>query len=117
MTVLSIILQVLLGLGFLMFGYQKFVSEDMKQGFHYFGYGDGFRVFTGLVEIIAAIIIITGIWVKPLATIGGIIIVVTMIGAVLTHVKIKDEVKNMSMPIVLLILGTGVVFINWTALF
>lgn len=110
--VLSIILQVLLGLGFLMFGYQKFISEDMKQGFHYFGYGDGFRIFTGLFEVAAGIIIIVGIWVPILALVGGIMVVVTMIGAIGTHVKIKDTVKNMMMPIVLLVLGIVVVTIQ-----
>jgi len=113
----SIILQVILGLGFLMFGYQKFISEDMKKGFEYFGYGDNFRVFTGLFEILTAIVIVVGIWVGPLATIGGIMIVVTMIGAILTHVKIKDQVKNMLMPFTLLVLGIIVVGMNWTALF
>jgi|SRR5699024_4497175 len=115
--VVSIILQVLLGLGFLMFGFQKFTSEDMKKGFDYFGYGDGFRVFTGFVEMSAAIIIIVGIWVKPLAVVGGIIIAVTMIGALLTHVKIKDQAKNMVMPFVLLLLGLTVGIINWFYVF
>ncbi len=117
MLILSIILQVLLGLGFLMFGYQKFTSDDMKQGFHYFGYGDGFRVFTGLFEVVAGIIVLVGIWVSSLATVGGIMIVVTMIGAILTHIKMKDSVKNMSMPIILFVLGGVVTIINWNALF
>lgn len=115
--VLSIILQVLLGLGFLMFGYQKFTSEDMKQGFEYFGYGQGFRIFTGFFEMLSAIVIIAGIWIEPLAAIGGIMIVVIMIGAIITHVKIKDKVKNMSMPFILLVLGVVVVIMNWSILF
>lgn len=115
--IVSIILQVLLGIGFLMFGYQKFVSEDMKQGFHYFGYGDSFRIFTGIFEVLAGVIVLIGIWVKPLATIGGLMIVVTMGGAILTHIKIKDEFKNMLMPIILFILGLIVVFLNWSNLF
>jgi|SRR5690625_2388987 len=115
--IVTIILQVLLGLGFLMFGYQKFTSEDMKKGFEYFGYGDSFRLFTGFVEILSAIIIIVGIWVKPLATIGGIMIVATMIGAIITHVKIKDQVKNMAMPFTLFLLGAVVAIMNWSALF
>lgn len=84
-----------------MFGYQKFTSEDMKQGFEYFGYGQGFRIFTGFLEILSAIVIIAGIWIEPLAAIGGIMIVIVMIGAIMTHVKIKDKVKNMSMPFIL----------------
>lgn len=115
--VFSIILQVILGVGFIFFGYQKFVSEDMKNGFEYFGYSDGFRIFTGTVEIIGAIILIIGIWVKFLAFIGGLLLVATMIGAILTHIKIKDEVKNMMMPIILLILNAIIVSLNWSAIF
>src|SRR5690625_5369939 len=79
--IITIIIQALLGLGFLMFGYQKFTSEDMKKGFEYFGYGNSFRIFTGSFEMLSAVVIIIGIWVKPLATIGGLMIVATMIGA------------------------------------
>jgi|SRR5690625_3411733 len=114
---ISIILQVLLGIGFIMFGYQKFVSEDMKQGFYHFGYNDAFRIFTGSFEIASAIVVLVGIWVKPLATIGGLMIVATMTGAILTHIKIKDEFKNMLMPIILFVLGVIVVILNWGQLF
>lgn len=117
MTIVSIILQVLLGLGFFMFGYQKFVSDEMKQGFEHFGYSDGFRIFTALFEIVAAIVIIIGIWVKPLAVVGGIMIVVTMVGAVLTHMKIKDGLKGYMMPVILLVLGAVVTSVNWSHLF
>ncbi|MBD8006424.1 DoxX family protein [Bacillus norwichensis] len=117
MPILSIVLQVLLGLGFLMFGFQKFTSEQMKKGFEYFGYSDGFRVFTGFFELASAVIVIVGIWIGSLATIGGIMIVITMFGAIITHIKIKDAVKNMMMPIILLILGAVVVIINWSSLF
>ncbi len=115
--VLSIILQVLLGIGFIMFGYQKFVSEEMKQGFVHFGYSDGFRIFTALFEIVAGLLMFVGIWVKPLATIAGLMVIATMIGAVLTHLKVKDEFKSMLMPLILLILGLIVTGQNWTYLF
>ena len=52
MTVLSIILQVILGLGFLMFGFMKFGSKQMVEGFKHYGYPGWFRVFTGIVELI-----------------------------------------------------------------
>ncbi|MGG7621275.1 DoxX family protein [Robertmurraya sp. GLU-23] len=113
MTVLSIILQVLLGLGFLMFGFMKLGSKQMVEGFKHFGYPGWFRVFTGLVELISAALVIAGIWNETLAAWGGLFIVGTMIGAILTHIKIKDTVKNMMMPIVLLILGLIVLLINF----
>ncbi|HIV74233.1 MAG TPA: DoxX family protein [Candidatus Pseudogracilibacillus intestinigallinarum] len=113
--VISIVIQVLLGVGFIMFGYQKFVSPDMKEGFKYFGYGDSFRIFTGAFEIIGAIFLLVGIWMGNLALIGAIMLVLAMVGAVFTHIKIKDTVKNMMMPIVLLLLSLIVVVMNVSA--
>jgi uncharacterized membrane protein YphA (DoxX/SURF4 family) len=113
MGVLSIIFQVLLGLGFLMFGSMKFGSKQMVEGFKHYGYPGWFRVFTGLVELISAALVIAGIWNETLAAWGGLFIVGTMIGAILTHIKIKDTVKNLMMPIVLLILGLIVLLINF----
>jgi putative oxidoreductase len=112
MTVLSIILQGILGLGFLMFGFMKFGSKQMVEGFKHYGYPGWFRIFTGLVELISAALVIAGIWNETLAAWGGVFIVGTMIGAILTHIKINDTFKNMMMPIILLILGLIVLLIN-----
>ena len=116
MGVLSIILQVILGLGFLMFGFMKFGSKKMVEGFKYFGYPGWFRVFTGLVELLSAILVIAGIWNDTLAAWGGLLILVTMIGAIFTHIKMKDTAKEMMMPIILLILGLVVFLINFGSL-
>jgi putative oxidoreductase len=116
MSVLSIILQVILGLGFLMFGLMKFGSKQMVEGFKHYGYPGWFRVFTGLVELISAALVIAGIWNATFAAWGGLFIVGTMIGAIFTHIKIKDTVKNMMMPIILLILGLVVLVINFGSL-
>lgn len=112
MSILSIVLQVILGIGFLMFGFSKFGSKKMVEGFKYFGYPSWFRVFTGLVEVISAALVIWGIWDKTFAAWGGAIIVVVMLGAIMTHIKIKDTIKGMMMPIILLVLGAVVLLIN-----
>lgn len=117
MSILSIVLQVILGLGFLMFGLMKFGSKQMVEGFKGYGYPGAFRVFTGLIEVIAAGLVIAGLWIDDLAAWGGLLIVVTMIGAILTHIKIKDPLKQMLMPIILFILGLVVFLINYESLF
>ena len=116
MGILSIILQVILGLGFLMFGFMKFGSKQMVEGFKHYGYPGWFRVFTGLVELISAALVIAGIWNETLAAWGGLFIVGTMVGAIFTHIKIKDTAKEMMMPIILLILGLVVLLINLRSL-
>lgn len=99
-----------------MFGFTKFASKQMVEGFQHYGYPGWFRVFTGLVEVAAAALVIAGIWNETLAALGGLVIVVTMIGAILTHIKIKDISKNMMMPIILLVLALIVLLINWGSL-
>lgn len=117
MAIVSIILQVLLGIGFLNFGLTKFKSPQMVEGFKYFGYPNWFRIFTGAVEIIAAIVILIGIWNSTLAALGAFLIVATMIGAIFTHLKIKDTLKGFMMPIILLILGSTVLILNFPDFF
>ncbi|MDQ0878459.1 putative oxidoreductase [Paenibacillus sp. V4I3] len=113
MNILSIILQVILGLGFLMFGFMKFGSKQMVEGFKHYGYPGWFKVFTGMVEVISGVLVIAGIWNGKLAAWGSLLIIITMIGAIFTHIKIKDNIKQMMMPIFLLILGLVVILINF----
>jgi uncharacterized membrane protein YphA (DoxX/SURF4 family) len=116
MNIISIILQAILGLGFLMFGFMKFGSKQMVEGFKHYGYPGWFRTFTGMVEVISGILVIVGIWNGTLAAWGSLIIVITMIGAIFTHLKINDNVKQMMMPIFLLVLGLVVLLINFETL-
>ncbi|SFE06763.1 DoxX-like family protein [Paenibacillus catalpae] len=116
MHILSVVLQVILGLGFLMFGFMKFGSKQMVEGFNHYGYSSWFRVFTGIVEVVSSILVIAGIWNESLAAWGSVIILITMIGAIMTHIKINDNVKQMSMPIMLFIMGLVVFLINYDAL-
>lgn len=94
----------------------KFGSKQMVDEFRRYGYPGGFRIFTGLAEVIAAVFVISGIWNDKLAAWGGLFIVATMVGAIFTHIKVKDPVNKMMMPIVLLILGLIVLLINFGSL-
>lgn len=111
---ITIILQIILGLFFIMAGSSKFSSEQQIEGFKNYGYSSGFRIFTGTVELLAAVLLIAGIWISTLAAFGALLVVATMIGAILTHIKIKDSLKDMSMPIILLIIGAGVLTLNYS---
>lgn len=116
MNIFSIVLQVILGLGFIMFGMMKFGSKQMVEGFKHYGYPGWFRVFTGLVELVSGGLTIAGIWNETLAAWGSLLIVITMIGAIVTHLKIKDQVRQMMMPIILLLLGLIVFVIHFETL-
>ncbi|WP_411347005.1 DoxX family protein [Paenibacillus sp. WLX2291] len=115
MTIVSIVLQILLGLGFIMFGSMKFGSKQMVDEFQRYGYGSGFRLFTGLVEMIAAVLLLWGIWNGVAAVAGSLLVIGTMLGGILTHIKIKDPGSKLGMPIILLVLGIVVLLLNINA--
>jgi uncharacterized membrane protein YphA (DoxX/SURF4 family) len=117
MHITSIVLQVILGLGFLMFGLMIFGAKQMIQEFQRYGYSKGFRVFTGLIEVIGAVGMIVGIWKPQFAALAGILLAATMIGALFTHIRIKDPVKNMGAAFIFLILSIVVVIMNLNSLF
>ena len=109
---LSIIIQVLLALMFLLAGLPKFTSNQQIEAFKTYGYSQSFRVFTAVVEVATALLLIIGIWNQQSAAIGGFLVFATMIGAIITHIKLKDSIKNMVLPIVLLVLGAFVFLAN-----
>lgn len=62
------------------------------------------------------VLLIVGIWNGTLAAIGSLLVVATMIGAIFTHIKIQDTLKGMMMPIMLLMIGTIVLGLNYSFL-
>jgi DoxX-like family len=75
------------------------------EAFETYGYPQWFRIFTAFVEAVTALLLIIRIWNQQSATIGGLLVFATMIGAISTHIKLNDSFKNMVLPIVLLVLG------------
>lgn len=112
MHILSIVLQIILGIGFLLFGFMKF-GNQMAAEFKRYRLSSGMRIFTGLVEVLSAAIIIIGIWVSPYALVGAILMAITMFVAALVHlVRVKDPVAKAMMPIILFILAVIVIILN-----
>ncbi|WP_284139112.1 MULTISPECIES: DoxX family protein [unclassified Virgibacillus] len=109
---LSVGLQVLLGAGFFMFGYMKFTSPKMVEGFNHFGLPQWFRVITGLFEWVGAIAIIAGIWYTPLVIWAGLWLAIIMFFAMLTHIRAKDPVASLKMPGLLFAFSLLVVILN-----
>ncbi|MFX3673467.1 MAG: DoxX family protein [Paenisporosarcina sp.] len=112
MEIVTWILQGLLGLAFLMAGLGKLTGSKMhREGFDHWRLPQWFRVVTGIVELVAAILLIVGFWVDDLALYGALILAATGIGGVLTHMRVKDGLKE-TMPImVLAILAIILVFL------
>lgn len=85
MTYVSLGLRILLTLAFVGAGGAKLAGvEAMVATFEQIGFGQGFRYFTGVVEVIGAALL----WLPRRQVMGAAILGGTMVGAVLTHLLI-----------------------------
>lgn len=103
------ILSVLLGLAFLGAGGSKLAGvQQQVEVFNHLGYPQWFRQVTGVIEVGAAILLLLGTFVESLsilAPIGAALIVATMIGAVVSHIRASDAPQQMAPAAVLGIIG------------
>ncbi|MBP1990083.1 DoxX family protein [Paenibacillus eucommiae] len=117
MNIVSIVLQVLLGLAFIMGGFGKITGSKMHvEGFKKWGLPQWFRVVTGLVELIAAVGMIVGIWTNSWAAAAALVLAITMFVAILVHVRIKDSLKDTFPAILLFVLSVVVLLLRWSDL-
>lgn len=99
MEILGWVLQGLLAVVFLMVGGMKLAGSKMHiENFIKWKYPQWFRIVTGVVEATAALLLIVGFWQADFVLIGAILLVACGIGGVITHVRVKDGVKD-TMPI------------------
>lgn len=95
MTIFAWVLQGLLAAMFVMAGMGKIFGSQMhKEGFKKWRLPQWFRVVTGLVEVAAVVLLIIGFWQEEFVLYGAGLLVAVGIGGVLTHVRVKDSVKN-----------------------
>jgi len=88
---------------FLMTGWMKLSgNEQMVELFAAIGIGQWFRYLTGLIEVSSAILLL----IPALSGVGAMLLVLTMIGAIVTHLFIVGG--SPALPIGLLI-ATGIV--------
>jgi putative oxidoreductase len=105
------LLQGLLALAYLMFGFMKLSRNEMQvQAFtETYGYSIGFMYVVGSIELLAGIGLLIGFKKPLLAFYSAGVIVIIMAGAMLTHVKSGQGISVAAMPFVLLIVALIVV--------
>jgi putative oxidoreductase len=102
MDILATVLQSLLVLAFLMAGFGKLMGSKMHvEGFKHWRLPQWFRIVTGLVEVVGAAALIIGYWEPSWTAAGALLLGVTAIGGILTHIRVKDSIKD-TFPILLL---------------
>ncbi|MFJ7735362.1 DoxX family protein [Lysinibacillus sp. NPDC097287] len=115
MEVLGGVLQGLLAAAFLMAGLGKIFGAEMhKKNFDHWRLPQWFRVVTGLVETVAAGLLIVGYWQYTALLAGAWLLVATGFGGVFTHIRVKDSFKDTLtiavlgiLAIILLVIATG----------
>ncbi|WP_228027605.1 DoxX family protein [Bacillus fonticola] len=112
MVILTYILQGILALMFLMAGFGKVSGSNMHvEAFKKWRLPQWFRVVTGIVELAGAVLLIVGFWVSTSALAGSLLLAITGIGGILTHIRVKDSFKDTVMILFLAVLSAVVFFL------
>lgn len=97
-------LKVVAGLAFLAAGLAKLTGAEMMVGtFDAIGAGQWFRHVTGLIEVVAAILL----FVPGRQAIGAGLLVCTMVGAILAHILVLGT--DTMLPAVILLAISGLI--------
>ncbi|MDQ0917946.1 DoxX family protein [Paenibacillus sp. V4I5] len=101
------IIQGLLAVAFLMFGFMKLSTIPMQvEAFTVtYGYGLNAMYVVGAIELLAGIGLIIGFWKPRITFFSAGIIVIIMAGAMLTHVRSGQGMSTAALPLIFLILA------------
>ncbi|MGB8000960.1 MAG: DoxX family protein [Anaerobacillus sp.] len=102
MEIATFIIQGVLVVMFVMAGMGKVTGSKMQiEGFERYRLPQWFRIVTGIVELIGAALLIVGYWLSGWAIVGALLLGLTGIGGIITHVRAKDSFKA-TIPIIVL---------------
>lgn len=111
MFIIKIILQLLLIAAFAYFGVLKITGADqMKQSFKKFGYSERFMQITGILEIVAAVCLLLGLFLGWFTNLGGLLIIGLTLGAIYTHIVKENSIKE-AIPAFVMALVTNLVML------
>lgn len=109
--VISVVLQVLLALLFLMSGSRKLKgSQDSINEFVHLGLPRWFRLVAGVVELVAVASLVIGIWSAAWAAIGALLIGAISLGGIIAMLRVKEPFRG---HIVLLVTGLLAIIVLW----
>lgn len=115
MLILSIILQCLLIVVFLMTGLMKLTGNKQQvEAFNHLNLPQWFRVVTGWVQLVGAAGLVIGFWHSGVTSIAGVWLAVTMLGGVITHVRANDPITKAMPAFILAILAIIITIITFS---
>ena len=83
---------------------------NLKDEFHSYGYSTLFFYFIGLLKFLFSLLIFIGIWIPGIVVWGALGMVVLMIGALFSHVKVLDSF-NKSIPALIMLAMASFLFV------
>jgi uncharacterized membrane protein YphA (DoxX/SURF4 family) len=107
LTVASWILQILIGVLFVLIGTGKFGDPSWARSFERWGYPPGFHLVAGVIEIAGGVALL----VPAFASYAAGILMAVMTCAALTHL-VHGEMGRLTAPIVYLVLLAGVAWLR-----
>ena len=113
MSVVTLILSILLALVFAAAGVQKILKRPaMVANAEHLGYAVGSIQVIGGLEVAAGAGLIIGLFWTPLGIAAAVGLVLLMIGAVISHARVKDEVAMLLPAAVLALLSAATVAVQ-----
>ncbi|MBH5319542.1 DoxX family protein [Paenibacillus sp. GSMTC-2017] len=117
MIIVTLILQCLLIIAFLFAGLSKLAGAKMQvESFKHLGLPQWFRVVTGIVALIGVAGLVIGFWNEGALFFAGLWISCMMLGAVLSHIRVKDSFSQMVGAILLLTLALVLTFLMYSTM-
>jgi uncharacterized membrane protein YphA (DoxX/SURF4 family) len=109
---LVFIVEGLLAAAFLMAGWTKVSGSEMQrkafaESYHY---PLGLMYFIGAMEVLGGLGLLVGYWAPILAVLAAAGLTIIMVGAVATHLRLRDTASHMLPALVLLVLVLLVFF-------
>jgi hypothetical protein len=113
MSILSIVLQSFLILYFVFSGVSKIAGvKYWDEIFKHLGIPPWFRVVTGFVQLVGAVVLIFGYWFTGAVAWAGIWLGINMLLACLAHFKVKDPIGKAVPAFVFAVISTVLIIIN-----
>ncbi|MDX1418993.1 MAG: DoxX family protein [Rubricoccaceae bacterium] len=121
MNWLSVLLQVVVGLGLLNVwlarsrsatAYRGGDARSLKEEFAAYGLPEWMFYLVGALKVGAAVALLIGIWVPSLVGPAAAVVVVLMLGAIAMHLKVKDPLMKSLPAALVLLMSVGILLLR-----
>src|SRR5690606_15142328 len=111
---IAMVLKGILIFMFFMLGMQKIVGHPMQvEIFKNLKLPQWFRIVTGWVQLVGVLLLVIGFWVNWMNVFAGIWLGITMLGAFISHLRIKDPIGKSMPAFVFCIISFVLVFVSY----